>query len=128
MLLSRLPGSALLTLMSIHLYHFLHVFFVFLLLMFTFKAFADPRPELRRKSLMVTGILSLIVLVAGFGLLAKLHYSFTAGWVILKLVAWLGVAALGGIVFRQPGKAGVFSLIVTALVAMAVYAVYFKPF
>ena len=114
--------------MSIQLYYFLHVFFVILLIGFTFKAFAAPRPELRRRSLMVTGILSLIVLVAGFGLISKLGYSFTAGWVILKLVAWLGVAALGGIVFRQPGKAGIFGLIVTALVAMAVYAVYFKPF
>ncbi len=114
--------------MSIQVYQFLHVFSVFLLLRFTFKAFAAPRPELKRKSLMITGILSLIVLVAGFGLLSKYGYSFTAGWVILKFVAWLGVAALGGIVFRKQSLAGLFGLIVTGLVAMAVYAVYFKPF
>ena len=114
--------------MNIELYYFLHVFCVFLLLRFTFKAFAAPRPELKGRTMMVTGILSLVVLVAGFGLISKLGYSFSAGWIIMKLVAWLGIAALGGIVFRQPGKAGLFGVIVVGLVAMAVYAVYFKPF
>ena len=114
--------------MSIQVYHFLHVFSVFLLLRFTFKAFAAPRPELKSRTMMVTGILSLVVVVAGFGLLSKLGYSFLSGWVIIKFVAWLGIAAMGGIVFRQPSKAGIFGLIVTVLVGVAVYAVYFKPF
>jgi len=109
-------------------YYFLHVTGVMLLLGFTFKAFAAPQPEHKSKTMMMTGIFSLVVLIAGFGLLAKLGHSFASGWVIVKLVAWLGIAGLSGMAYRKPEKAGTYSLIAIVLVAAAVYAVYFKPF
>lgn len=114
--------------MNTQVYYLVHVLAVILLTAFTFKAFAAPQPEKKGKIMMVTGICSLLALVGGFGLLAKLGYEFTAGWVIIKLVAWLGIAGLSGMAFKQPSKAGTYSLIATVLVAAAVYAVYFKPF
>jgi len=114
--------------MNQQVYYFVHVLSLILLFSFTFKAFAAPRPENKSKVMMVTGICSLLALIAGFGLLAKLSYSMTAGWVIVKLVAWLGVAALSGMAFKHPNKVGTYGLIATVLGAAAVYAVYFKPF
>ena len=76
---------------------------------------------------MATGILSLLMLVAGFGLLSKLALGFP-GWVIVKLVCWLGLAALSGVAYRSPEKAGALSGIAIALVAVALYMVYFRPF
>lgn len=114
--------------MSTQVYYFLHVTSLMLLLGFTFKAFAAPQPEHKSKTMMLTGIFSLIAFIAGFGLISKLGHSFTAGWVIVKLVAWLGIAALSGMAYGKPEKAGTYSLIAILLVAAAVYAVYYKPF
>ncbi|MEM7305912.1 MAG: hypothetical protein AAF682_04545 [Planctomycetota bacterium] len=108
-------------------YYILHVVAGFLLTAFTFQAFAAPDPARRKKTLMLTGILGLVMLVAGFGLLAKLQLSFS-GWVIIKLVCWLGLMAISGMAFRKPQSAGVFTLAGTALVAVAIWAVYAKPF
>ena len=114
--------------MNTQVYYVVHVLSVILLTAFTFKAFAAPQPEKKGKIMMVTGICSLLALAAGFGLVAKLGYEFAQGWIIIKLVAWLGLAGLSGMAFKQPNKAGFFSLIATLLVTAAVYAVYFKPF
>ena len=114
--------------MNIQVYYVMHVLSVILLTAFTFKAFAAPQPEKKGKVMMVTGICSLLALIGGFGLLAKLNYDLASGWVIIKLVAWLGLAGLSGMAYRQPNKTGFFSLIATLLLAAAVYAVYFKPF
>ena len=108
-------------------YSFLHVLSAILLVAFTFQAFAAPKPENRKRTMMITGILSAVVLVAGFGLLAKLGYGFP-GWVVVKLVCWLGIAAMSGMAYRSPGKAGVWTGATIVLVLVAVYTVYFKPF
>ena len=113
--------------MDPRIYYVVHVAAVVLLTAFTFQMFALPDPERRRKQMMSTGILSLLVLVAGFGLLAKMHLAFS-GWVVVKLVAWLGLAGMGGVAARRPELARPLSLVATVLVIAAVWAVYFKPF
>ena len=52
------------------------------------------------------GIASLLVLISGFGLLAKLHANQFSGWVIVKLVCWLGLSMLAGMAFRRPHLRG----------------------
>ena len=114
--------------MSPQPYQLIHVISAILLVGFTFKAFAAPMPENKGKTMAITGVLALGVALGGFGLMAKLGFSYTSGWVILKIVAWLGLAALSGIVFRKPKLAGLFTMIGVLLVGMAVYSVYVKPF
>lgn len=110
--------------MSVTTYHIIHVLSGFLLTALTFGAFAAPNPETRKRTLMLTGILSLAMLVGGFGLLARLGYSAAAPWVIVKIVCWLGLSALSGMAYRMPGKTGLLSFVATALVATAVATVY----
>jgi len=114
--------------MSELVYYFLHVLGAILLIAFTFQAFAAPAPEKKGRVMAITGICAVVVVVAGFGLLAKRGYSISAGWVIVKLVCWLGIAGISGMAFRRPEKAGFYTLITIVLAAAAVYAVYFKPF
>lgn len=114
--------------MSAQIYHLIHVLSVILLVGFTFKAFANPVPEKKGRTMAVTGVLALLVLVGGFGLMARLGYAYSSGWIILKIVAWVGIAAMAGIVFRKPKLAGLLTLIVALLAGVAVYAVYFRPF
>ena len=113
--------------MSPTTYHVLHVASVLLLVAYTFRACAAPRPELRRGALIVTGILSLVAVVAGFGLLGKLGLGFEP-WIIVKLVCWLLISGLTGMAFRRPSLAGMLSLLTAALAVVAVYCVYFRPF
>ena len=107
-------------------YYILHVSSILVLTGYTFYAFAAA-PETRKRVMMITGIASLLALVGGFGLQAKLGYGFP-GWLIVKLVCWLGLSALAGFGYRRRGAAGTFSLIAIALVIVAVVMVYAKPF
>jgi hypothetical protein len=113
--------------MSPQFYYVVHVVSVILLFALTFSAFADPGPARRKKMLMATGILSILVLVAGWGLIEKVYARQIYGWMVIKIVAWLGISALTGIVFRRPTKATVLGWVAALLALAAVYAVYVKP-
>jgi hypothetical protein len=93
---------------------------------FTFYAFAAD-PSTRKRTLAISGIASLLALIAGFGLQAKLSVGFP-GWLIVKIVCWLGLSALTGIGYRRRGAAGALALVAIVLVFVAVLMVYLKPF
>jgi hypothetical protein len=112
--------------MSPTFYHIIHVVSVLVLTGYTFYAFAAP-PETRRRVMMITGVASLLALVGGFGLQAKLAVGWP-GWFVVKLVCWLGLSALTGIGYRRRGAAGTLALVAVALVLIAVVLVYTKPF
>ena len=114
--------------MKIQIYQLLHVFSVLFLTGLTFFAFASPRPEQKRLMLIMTGILSLVVLVSGFGMISAIYQNHFMGWMIVKIVCWLGLSAFAGIVYRRPQKAPLFLGLTTVLLLIAVYMVYFKPF
>ncbi|HED64250.1 MAG TPA: hypothetical protein ENJ09_01725 [Planctomycetes bacterium] len=114
--------------MNVTVYHILHVSSLFLLAGLTFSVFANPDPSRRSKVMMIGGFLSLLVLVSGFGLLARLHYSFLNGWVLVKFVAWLGLASFSGAAFRKREAVPTLRLIVAVLIVAAVTMVYTKPF
>jgi hypothetical protein len=84
--------------MSPIVYHILHLI-GFMLLMLGFGASIHGNEK--RIAMQLHGIGLLILLVAGFGLLAKLQLGYTSGWVIAKVVIWL---VLGGLpVLRSKG-------------------------
>lgn len=112
--------------MSPIFYYILHVSSVLVLTAYTFYAFAAPL-ESRKRVMMITGIASLLALVGGFGLQAKLGYGFP-GWLIVKLVCWFGLSGLAGFGYRRRGAAGTLALIAIALAIIAVVMVYAKPF
>ena len=113
--------------MSPQFYSFLHVASAFLLVGLTFSAFAAPTPARRRTLMMSTGIAALVMLIAGFGLLAKLKYGWP-GWVIGKMVCWLVLAGMVGMAYRMPGKTGTLAGVTAAVVVAAAFLVYYKPF
>ena len=110
---------------AIKIYSFLHVAAGFLLTALTFAACAAPDPEKRKRSLMLTGILSLVMLVGGFGLVARVYDNQWASWMFVKIACWLGLSALAGIAYRKPEKGGGLMLLATALVLVAIGTAYF---
>lgn len=112
--------------MSPTFYHILHLVSLFVLAGYTFYAFAAA-PETRKRVMMITGIASLLALVGGFGLQAKLAIGWP-GWLIVKLVCWLGLSALAGFGYRRRGAAGTLAVVAIALVLVAVVMIYTRPF
>lgn len=109
-------------------YHLLHVFSLFVLTAHTYMAFANPAPENRKRTMMITGIASLLILISGFGLISKLYSNQFAGWMIVKLVCWLGFSALAGLAYRKANLRGLFSFLGLAFLLIALVMVYLKPF
>jgi hypothetical protein len=107
-------------------YHIIHVVSVLVLTGYTFYAFAAP-PETRRTVMMITGVASVLALVGGFGLQAKLAVGWP-GWFVVKILCWLGLSALAGIGYRRRGAAGTLALVAIVLVTIAVVLVYTRPF
>jgi hypothetical protein len=112
--------------MSPTFYHILHVSALLVLFGYTFYAFSAPA-ETKKRVLMITGVMSLLMLVAGFGLITKLRIGFP-GWIIVKIVCWLGLSAMAGIAYKRRAQANTLMLVTLALAIIAVLMVYLKPF
>ncbi len=108
-------------------YYLLHVIGLLLLTATSFSVLGAPTPKRRKKALMLTGILSLVMLVGGFGLLARLNFGWP-GWIIAKILCWVVLSALAGLAFRKPKAAGLLSLIGMLALAAGAYMVYERPF
>jgi uncharacterized membrane protein SirB2 len=109
-------------------YHLLHLFSLFVLAAHTFMAFGNPDPVNRKRTLMITGIASLLVLVSGFAMAALLKIPIATGWLIVKLVCWLLFSGLAGIVYRKAHLRGVLSFVGLTLLLIALTMVYLRPF
>ena len=90
---------------------------------------ASLKDSLRKKVTAVHGTTLLILFVAGFGLMARGNYSFTNGWVWVKVLIWLIFGLLPLFLKRGPAsvKQNLF-IIYSLLLVAAVYTVLFKPF
>ena len=105
------------------IYQVLHLVSVIFLVAITFRAFAAPTPESRKSNLALSGVASLLALVGGFGLMARLGYSWDV-WVFVKVGCWLGLSALAGMAYRAPGSTKALSWLAFLLVLTAVVMVY----
>ena len=109
-------------------YKLLHLFALIVLTAHLFMSFANPDPKNRKLTLLVTGIALLFMLISGFGMLAIEKIPFATGWVIVKLVCWLGLGSLSGLVYRKAHLRGLLSFITLSLILVAIVMVLFRPF
>lgn len=110
-----------------NLLHVLHVAAALVLMGQTFYAFAAP-PETRRKVLIWAGGASLVMLLTGVRMWQTVFGFAPAGWLIVKIVCWLGLSALAGIAYRRRELVGVLAWVAMILAVTAVAMVYVKPF
>src|SRR4051812_24321772 len=71
----------------------------------------------------VTGVASLLILVTGFGLVARLGIHGMPGWVTGLVVIWLIISMLGHIVAKRFPRQGFAAY--WATIGLAVVAAYF---
>lgn len=116
--------------MSLTFYKILHVAAV----VWVFAAlggslFAGSDNERARKVAgMSHGIALIIVLVAGFGALAKLGITGVPGWAWAKLVLWLIIGGLAAVPKRAPQLAVPVFFALPVLAGLATWLAIAKPF
>ena len=81
----------------------------------------------RKLSGITHGVALLIILIAGFGALAKLGLAMP-GWAWAKLVIWLLLGASPALIKRKPEMARVWWLVLPLLGVIAAYLARYKPF
>lgn len=109
-------------------YQILHLLSLIVLTAHTYMAFANPIPENRKRTLIITGVAALLLFISGFGMLTVVKIPFATGWVIVKLVCWLGLSSLAGLAYRKAHLRGLFSTLGLGFIAIALTMVYTRPF
>lgn len=86
------------------------------------------RNTTRRLALAAHGAAMLLILVAGFGMMARLQISHSWPlWIWIKLIIWLLLAGYPVLLKRQQKPSGLFFLLAPILGAIAAYAALFHP-
>ncbi len=113
------------------LIHFLGIFLVFSALGGQFVQAlngGDPRLAPARKWIgMFHGIGLVLILVAGFGMLAKAQLPIQ-GWTITKLLIWLILGGVGAIAAKKRSAAGALWVAAILLGVISAYMAHYKPF
>lgn len=107
--------------------HIIHVASVLVLVAYTFFAFAGP-VETKKRVMMITGIATLLVLLTGIRMWQGVYGFHALGWVVVKLVCWVGLSALTGLAYRKREQANMLMIVALVLAITAVAMVYVKPF
>ena len=84
----------------------------------------------RRLVVSLHGLGMLLILVGGFGMLARLGFQHGAtfpGWLLVKLAVWLTLAAIVIVPYRRPAVAKRVSLALPVLGGLAAIMAIYKP-
>lgn len=81
----------------------------------------------RKLSAATHGFGLLIVLIAGFGMLARLQIPTNQPWIAGKFVIWILMGALIAVARRMPTKVPLLWLVVFILGGAAAYLAIYKP-
>jgi hypothetical protein len=85
--------------------------------------------SVRRLIAITHGVATFIILVGGFGALARLGVAHgnLPGWILVKLACWLVLAVLVAIPYRAPGLARVVFWFLPVLGGVAIVMAIYKP-
>ena len=89
---------------------------------------APENVSVRKLGSITSGVGLLLILVAGFGLVAKLGYNYTETWILVKFVIWLLLGGLIVLINRKPQLAMLLWCLLIALSATAAIMVYVVRF
>jgi hypothetical protein len=112
--------------------HILGVLFTFIALggLLLASRTSGERVDDRKLAGMLHGIGLVIILITGFGALARLGISNPAIWPMwmwLKVVLWLALGASLVLIKRAPGLRTLLWILLPVLGALAAYAALYKP-
>jgi hypothetical protein len=111
--------------------HFFGLFMVFSALGGQIAIAVNGGGDIRRPARQWIGIYHglglLIMLVAGFGMIAKANLGFP-GWIIGKMAIWIILGGIGALAARKKNLAGMVWILIVLLGLTAAYLAHYKPF
>ncbi len=117
--------------MSYSSYHFMHISSILILFMclasMATVRLINPQEAWPKWMGITHGLSLLVILVGGFGMLARL--GITGGlppWIYIKLVIWLILGGIIAFIKKMPEKAQGLWIIIAILGMISVYAVSYK--
>lgn len=119
--------------MPLEFYRILHFGGLFLMMMslgamcLRTMSGGDRNFPLRKWLGMFHGIGSLLVLVAGFGMIAKMQLQWE-GWLFAKIAIWLALSGAPALIYRKTQWGKTFWLTIAALGFIAAWIARTKPF
>ena len=115
--------------MPIYIYHILHLTGIIMLflgygaLLGRSLARSDDA-RVKKLGSITSGIGLLLIFIAGFALISKMGYSFSAFWIIVKMVVWFALGGLIALINRKPDLAVTLWWVLIALGVLASVMVY----
>jgi uncharacterized membrane protein SirB2 len=89
---------------------------------------SEVKPELKKYFMISHGVGLLVMLIAGFGMAAKLGLHPFPGWLYGKLFIWLILGAMATLIKRISSKSRLWIALTFILVCAAVILAITKPF
>jgi len=119
--------------MSPNIYSILHIVGILMVFLgygaLLARSMAAPdNVSVRKLGSITSGIGLLLIFIAGFAMISKYGYSFTAPWILVKLVIWIALGGLTVLINRKPALAIPLWWGLIALGALAAIMVYLRPF
>jgi uncharacterized membrane protein SirB2 len=113
------------------LLHFLGILMTFLslggVILFVMNGGTKEQLSHRKLAGIMHGIGLVLILLGGFGMLAKINLQGRFGWLVLKILIWIALGGISGLAYNKPdaAKSLWFGVIILGLLAVAL--VVFKP-
>lgn len=122
--------------LSYEIYKLLHLFGIIMLFMsvggvmlYALNGGTKADNTWRKTAAITHGIGLVFILVAGFGLLARVGISWPwPGWVFVKLIIWLVLGGVTGLIYKLGPTGKGLWYVVILLGVIAAYMAIFKPF
>lgn len=113
--------------------HFLGIIMIFVslggVMVHVFNGGAKADNAWRKPAGLTHGIGLFLVLLGGFGMMARLGIAWPwPGWLFVKLAIWLVLGGITGVVYRLAARGKSLWAIVLLLGAIAAYMAIMKPF
>ncbi|MGB0370456.1 MAG: hypothetical protein ACPGN3_03840 [Opitutales bacterium] len=112
------------------LLHFIGIFAIYISyggLIFRAALGSDDK-ALRKFGAIVSGIGLFLVLLGGFGMMAKMGYSYASIWMIIKVVVWVIFGGMVALINKKPEMNKVWFFTLLVLGGVASFAGIYKPF
>lgn len=121
--------------MSLTVYKLLHLFGVFVVIvsittLAIHAALGGKKEENRLRGLFMGlhGLGAVIILISGFGMLARLGIASSFPfWIVLKVILWVLIGGLLAVPYRKPALALPIALALPFLALLAAYIGLYKP-
>ena len=119
--------------MPLYIYHILHLVGITMVFagygaLLARAISGSEDAKVKKLGSITSGVGLLLILVAGFALISKMGYSFTAPWILVKLVVWFILGGLIAVINRKPALAPRLWYGLIGLGLVATIMVYVRPF